>query len=98
MRYFITPKAHLLRMVNLDTYYSVPLDKRDVQMSFNFGLIREELPAIEIFTADELKSLKDRENAFVARIKDYPRELYAKEMERLGINLSWKSNRRFVRR
>ena len=91
-RYFITPKAHLLRTVNLDTYYSVPLDKRDVQMSFNFGLIRAELPAIDIFTADELKFLKDREYAFSARIKDYPRELYAKEMERLGIDLSWKSS------
>ncbi len=91
-RYFITPKAHLLRTVNLDAYYSVPLDKREVQKSFNFELIRDELPAIDIFTADELKFLKDREGAFVARIKDYPRELYAKEMERLGIDLSWKSS------
>ena len=91
-RYFITPKAHLLRTVNLDTYYSVPLDKRDVQTSFNFELIRDELPAIEIFTGDERKFLKDREDAFAARIKDYPRELYAKEMERLGIDLSWKSS------
>ena len=90
VRYFITPKAQLLRTVDLDSYYAVP--NRAVQTSYNFHLIREELPGIDIFTADERKFLVDRENAFRDRMKDMPRTIYLKEMERLGIDLSWKSS------
>ena len=90
VRYFITPKAQLLRTIDLDSYYAVA--NRSVQTSYNFQLIREELPSIDIFTVDERKFLEDRENAFRARMKDMPREIYLKEMERLGIDLSWKSS------
>ena len=90
VRYFITPKAQLLRTIDLDSYYAVV--NRSVQTSYNFQLIREELPSIDIFTVDERKFLEDRENAFRARMKDMPREIYLKEMERLGIDLSWKSS------
>ena len=91
-RYFITPKAQILRTVNLDSYYAVETDKREMQTAYNFELIRDILPKVELFTADEYKFLADRESAFLLRIKDYPAELYAKEMERLGIDLSWKSS------
>ena len=91
-RYFITPKAQLLRTIDIDSYYAVDTDKRQMQTSYNFELIRNTLPQVEIFTKDEYAFLADREMAFLARIKDYPKELYAKEMERLGIDLSWKSS------
>ena len=51
--YAITPKAHILRTVNLDSYYAIDIDKRDVQTGYNFDLIRTELPKIDIFSADE---------------------------------------------
>ena len=91
-RYFITPKAQLLRTIDIDSYYAVDTDKRQMQTTYNFDLIRNTLPQVEIFTKDEYAFLTDREKAFLARIKDYPKELYAKEMERLGIDLSWKSS------
>ena len=91
-RYFITPKAHLLRTIDLDTYYAMPIANRAMQTSYNFDLIREELPRVDILTADERKFLTDREEAFRARMKDMPRTIYLKEMERLGIDLSWKSS------
>lgn len=91
-RYFITPKGQLLRTVNLDTYYAMPMEKRAMQATYNFTLIREELPSIDIFTHEECAFLADRERIFRERIKEYPPELYAKEMERLGIDLSWKSS------
>ena len=43
--YSITPKAHLLRTVDLDSYYAVDPDRRTVQKGYNFALIRDELPA-----------------------------------------------------
>ena len=91
-RYFIKPKAQLLRTINLDSYYAIDSDKREMQTSYNFDLIRDVLPRVEIFTKDEYHFLADRESAFLERMKDYPKELYAKEMERLGIDLSWKSS------
>ena len=90
VRYFITPKAQLLRTIDLDSYYAV--SDRRVQTSYNFNLIRNELPGIDIFTADERKFLMDRKTVFQNRMKDMPREIYLKEMERLGIDLSWKSS------
>lgn len=91
-RYFITPKAQLLRTVDLDSYYAVNVDERQMQTTYNFELIREVLPKVEIFTREEYAFLSSRENAFRERMSNYPQELYAKEMERLGIDLSWKSS------
>ncbi len=90
--YSITPKALLLRTVNLDSYYAMPVGKREMQTSYNFDLIRNDLPSIDIFTPEEYAFLEEEVRIFQARVKDYPRELYSKEMERLGIDLSWKSS------
>lgn len=91
-RYFMTPKAHLLQTVDLDSYYAVDIDKRQMQTTFNFELIRDILPEVEIFTPEEYRFLEACERSFQAKIRDYPHELYLKEMERLGIDLSWKSS------
>ena len=48
--YSITPKAHLLRTVDLDSYYAQDHDERNVQTGYNFDLIRETLPAVSIFS------------------------------------------------
>ena len=44
-RYSITPRAHLLRTVDLKTYYAKDVDERIVQTGFNFDLIRDLLPS-----------------------------------------------------
>ena len=89
--YSITPRAHLLRTVNLDTYYAQDVDQRQVQSGYNFELIRETMPAVEIFTADELNHLSELRAGFVKKMAEYPADAYRREMERLGIDLSWKS-------
>ena len=55
-RYFITPKAQILRTVNLDSYYAVETDKREMQTAYNFELIRDILPKVELFTADDYRA------------------------------------------
>ena len=91
-RYFITPKGQLLRTIDLGTYYATPFTDRVMQTGYNFALIRDQLPSIDVFTHEEYAFLAEQERVFRERIKEYPRELYAKEMERLGIDLSWKSS------
>ena len=91
--YSITPKAHLLRTVNLDSYYSKDVDQRDVQTGYNFDLIREELPKIDLFSADEKARLVECQNVFAKHMEEMTPGMgaYNRELERLGIDLSWKS-------
>jgi len=91
-KYFVTAKGRLLRTVDLDTYYAMPVGEREMQTAYNFALIRDELPSVNVFTREEYAFLTEQERVFRDRCKNYPRELYVKEMERLGIDLSWKSS------
>ena len=90
--YSITPKAHLLRTVDLDSYYAVDADYRSVQSGYNFELIRDELPKIDLFTEAEKANLAEWSKIFDAHMKDIPPAIYNRELERLGIDLSWKSS------
>ena len=92
--YSITPKAHILRTVNLDSYYAVDADNRDVQTGYNFDLIRDEFPKIDIFSAEEKARLDECQKLFKAHMKEMKPEstAYNRELERLGIDLSWKSS------
>ena len=92
--YSITPKAHILRTVNLDSYYAVDADKRDVQTGYNFDLIRNEFPKIDIFSVEELARLCECKKLFISHMKEMApgTSAYNRELERLGIDLSWKSS------
>ena len=90
--YSITPRAQLLRTVNLDTYYATDYVARRVQTGYNFDLIRETLPAIDIFTENERNKISEWRAVFDGHMKNMPPCGYRKEMERLGIDLSWKSS------
>ena len=49
-RYSLSAKAQLLMPLNLDTYFAKDIDEREVQTSFNFELIREQLPNVKLFS------------------------------------------------
>lgn len=91
-RYSLSPQAHLLMPLNLDTYFAKDVDERQVQTSFNFQLIRDQLPTVELFTKDERKHLNELQQMFRKHVNEMTVNEYKKEMERLGIDLSWKSS------
>ena len=91
-RYSLSPQAHLLMPLNLDTYFAKDVDERQVQTSFNFQLIRNQLPAVELLTKDERKHLNELQQMFRKHVNEMTVNEYKKEMERLGIDLSWKSS------
>ena len=91
-RYRLSDQAHLLMPLNLDTYFSQDQDKRQVQTSFNFDLIRQQLPVVVLFTDDEMELLNELQAEFRQHISEMTDNEYRKEMERLGIDLSWKSS------
>lgn len=91
-RYRLSNQAHLLMPLNLDTYFALDVDERQVQSSYNFALIREQLPDVKLFSADEEARLRELQAEFRQHVNEMTPNEYRKEMERLGIDLSWKSS------
>lgn len=91
-RYTLSNRAHLLMPLSLDTYFAQDVDERQVQTRFNFALINEQLPQVNLFTDEELARLNALQAEFRAHLVEMTDNEYRREMERLGIDLSWKSS------
>ena len=91
-KYKLTPQAHVTMPLDLATYFDKDIDEREVQESFNFDLIRNVLPKVEIFTKEELEVLNAAQLEFEKNTEGMTELEYRKEMERLGVDLSWKSS------
>ena len=91
-RYSISAKAQVTMKIDIETYFKKETDERVVQSGFNFALINEILPKVEIFTSEEMERLNALQNQFKQNLQDISDTEYRKEMERLGIDLSWKSS------
>lgn len=91
-KYKLTPQAHITMPLDLATYFDKDIDEREVQESFNFDLIRDVLPKVEIFTKEELEVLNAAQMEFEKNTEGMTELEYRKEMERLGVDLSWKSS------
>ena len=88
-KYFISP---LFAPINLDEYYSKEIDEREVQTGYNFDLIPNVLNRVSLFTEQEMKMLSALQAQFTKNFASLSDEQKHKEMERLGIDLSWKSS------
>ena len=91
-KYKLTPQAHVTMPLDLATYFDKDIDEREIQESFNFDLIRDVLPKVEIFTKEELEVLNAAQMEFEKNTEGMTELEYRKEMERLGVDLSWKSS------
>jgi Fic family protein len=91
-RYQNSPFYKLFQTIDLNTYYSKEIDARQINDQFNFGLIRETLKNCSLFTESELEKLNQLHIRFTKNIAELPQVMYQKELERLAIDLSWKSS------
>lgn len=91
-RYSITPRTHLLMTFDTDTYFQKEIDERVVQTSFNFDLLEKLLPGVSLFSEEERRTLDALQRVFTDNVSSLPVDGYNREMERLGIDLSWKSS------
>ena len=91
-RYRLSPQAQLLMPLNLDTYFALEVDERQVHSSYNFELINGLLTETRFFSDKELAHLDALQEEFRQHISELTDNEYRKEMERLGIDLSWKSS------
>ena len=91
-RYRLSPQAQLLMPLNLDTYFELEVDERQVQSSYNFELINGLLTETRLFSDKEQAHLDALQDEFRQHVNELTDNEYRKEMERLGIDLSWKSS------
>lgn len=91
-KYSLSAQAHLMMPLNLETYFVKDIDDRIIQESFNFQLIQDVLPKVTLFTSEELERLNVAQQIFKANMSTLSEVEYRKEMERLGVDLSWKSS------
>ena len=91
-RYRLSPQAQLLMPLNLDTYFALEVDERQVQSSYNFELINGLLAETRLFSDKEQSHLDALQDEFRQHVGELTDNEYRKEMERLGIDLSWKSS------
>lgn len=91
-KYSLSPQAHVTMPLDLNTYFNDNVDERQIQDSFNFELINGILPKVNLFTGEELSELNKAQNLYLDNLKGMTDLEYRKEMERLGVDLSWKSS------
>lgn len=92
VKYRLSNQAHITMPLNLDTYFEKEANDRVIQTNFNFDLINDILPNVSLFTDDEYGQLEELHCFFRKNISHLTPNEYRKEMERLGIDLSWKSS------
>lgn len=91
-RYSLSPAYKLLQPVDIEMYYSKEIDERDILQGYNFGMIPDVLSKIQLFTQTENDFLNLLQAKFTKNISELSDNEYRKDMERLAIDLSWKSS------
>ncbi len=91
-KYKLSPFYKLFEKIDIDRYYKKEIDERIIVENFNFSLLAEVLPNVNLFAQNELNRLTLLQNEFTQNISELSEFQYKKELERLAIDLSWKSS------
>lgn len=91
-KYLLSTSYSIIRKIDIEEYFTQDIDDRKIQSSFNFKLISEILPKVELFSQSELQKLQMLQKQFQNNINLLSTSQYENELERLAIDLSWKSS------
>ena len=91
-RYQLSPFYTLFEDIEIEKYYEKEIDDREIIENFNFSLITEILPQVNVFSEKEIEKLSALQNEYLQNIASLNEGEYKKELERLAIDLSWKSS------
>ncbi len=89
--YHASTCGRLFADINAEQYCAIEPDQRYGLSQYNFALLPS-LPA-DIFSADELEKLVAATDTYKVRTKDISATTQKKELERLVIELAWKSSK-----
>ncbi len=91
-KYNLSPAYMVISPESIHQYFKKEIDEREVIEQFNFKLIHEILPKINLFNQAEETKLNQLQETYRQNISQLPPSVYKKELERLAIDLSWKSS------
>ena len=91
-KYQISPFFNLFDDINIEKYYEKEIDERKISDSFNLNLISKTLNDVNLFTSEESLKLSTLQEIYTKNISTLSESEYKKELERLAIDLSWKSS------
>ena len=91
-RYQPSASYSILEPINIDKYYEKEIDERKIKEQFNYSLISNVLPNVKLFTQIEKNKLGALQKVFEKNISELSEFENKKELERLSIDLSWKSS------
>ncbi len=91
VKYFLSEDCKIFEEIDVENYFQLSYEKRDVQESFNFEIFK--ILENDIFTKEETEKLENLQIEFIKNISSYDSQtLINKEYERIMIEFSWKSS------
>ncbi len=90
-QYSLLPKALFSRPINYQKYFEIETDKRDIITNFNMEIFSQ-LSNFPIFTPKEQTQLETLNLKFRENYSKLSPTIIKKEIERVTIELSWKSS------
>ena len=91
-KYQIAPFFNLFDEINIEEYFGKEIDERKIEDNFNFNLISKTLNNVNLFTSEESLKLSALQDIYKKNISTLSESEYKQELERLAIDLSWKSS------
>ena len=90
-KYFVSSAFELLHPIDIDQYFRKEIDERKIKAVFNYGIF-ELLAENDVLNEKELVFVSRLQDQFTQKISELSEVEYKKELERLAIDLSWKSS------
>ena len=91
-KYIISRVYDLICPIDVAAYFEIEIDERKINKFFNHDLLRAVLPFATLFNVEELSFLENLQQEHLRHTAELTVEEYKREMERLAIDLSWKSS------
>lgn len=91
-KYEISKAYALIREIDVDEYFKTEIDQRKIKNHFNYNLVKDILNKVDLFSNSEILHLNSLQKKYNEKTKQLSVNAFKKEMERLAIDLSWKSS------
>lgn len=91
-KYEISKAYDIIHDIDPEEYFKKEVDAREIRKSFNYDLIKDTLNKIDVFSEEELENLNELQRLYEDKTSKLSDDEYKKELERLAIDLSWKSS------
>ncbi len=91
-KYKISSSYSIIYPIDIEEYFLTEIDDRIIKEEFNLELIPTTLNEVQLFTVEELDHLNKLQAKYTENLQTLSDAQYHKELERLAIDLSWKSS------